>query len=41
MLDVGWTTRVRTVGPSAVAAKRLARTDSSVLALIGCEALVL
>ena len=38
VLDVGWITRVRTAGLSVVAAKRLARPDSSVIAFIGCGA---
>ena len=36
VFDVGWITRVRTAGLSVVAAKRLARPDSSVIAFIGC-----
>ena len=38
VLDVGWVTRIRTAALSAVAAKRLARADSSVIAFIGCGA---
>ena len=38
VLDVGWITRVRTAGLSVVAAKRLARPDSSIIAFIGCGA---
>ena len=36
LLDGPWVTAVRTAGLSAVAAKRLARPDSSTLGLIGC-----
>ena len=36
VLDGNWITGVRTAGLSAVAAMRLARTESKVLALIGC-----
>ncbi len=36
ILDGNWITAIRTAGLSAVAAKRLARTDSSVAAFIGC-----
>ena len=36
VLDVNWVTGIRTAGLSAVAAKRLARADSSVIAFIGC-----
>ncbi|SEQ84140.1 ornithine cyclodeaminase/alanine dehydrogenase [Nitrosomonas sp. Nm51] len=36
MLDGGWVTAARTAGLSAVAAKRLAKIDSSVAAFIGC-----
>ena len=36
LLDGGWVTAVRTAGLSAVAAKRLAREDSTVAAFIGC-----
>lgn len=36
VVDGGWVTAVRTAGLSAVAARRLARADSSVLAFIGC-----
>ena len=36
VLDGNWITAVRTAGVSAVAAKRLARPDSSVAAFIGC-----
>lgn len=38
VLDVGWVTRIRTAGLSAVAAKRLARSESAVIAFIGCGA---
>ena len=38
VLDVGWITRIRTAGLSVVAAKRLARPDSSIIAFIGCGA---
>ena len=38
VLDVGWITRVRTAGLSTVAAKRLARPDSSIIAFVGCGA---
>ncbi len=36
IIDGNWITAVRTAGLSAVAAKRLARSDSSVIAFIGC-----
>ncbi len=36
IVDGNWVTAVRTAGLSAVAARRLARPDSSVLAFIGC-----
>lgn len=36
VIDGNWVTAVRTAGLSAVAAKRLARPDSSVAAFIGC-----
>ena len=36
VIDGNWITAVRTAGLSAVAAKRLARDDSSVIAFIGC-----
>ncbi|SEM79051.1 ornithine cyclodeaminase family protein [Nitrosomonas marina] len=36
VLNGGWVTAVRTAGLSAVAAKRLARVDSSVAAFVGC-----
>ena len=36
ILDGNWVTAVRTAGLSAVAAKRLARSDASVAAFIGC-----
>ncbi|GJL75711.1 ornithine cyclodeaminase family protein [Nitrosomonas sp.] len=36
ILDGGWVTAVRTAGLSAVAAKRLAKINSSVAAFIGC-----
>lgn len=36
VVDGNWVTAVRTAGLSAVAAKRLARPDSSVAAFIGC-----
>src|SRR6185436_12873794 len=36
MLDGNWITAVRTAGLSVVAAKRLARPDSSVAAFVGC-----
>jgi ornithine cyclodeaminase/alanine dehydrogenase len=36
LMDGGWVTAVRTAGLSAVAAKRLARKDSTVAAFIGC-----
>ena len=36
VLDGNWITAVRTAGLSAVAAKRLARANSSVVAFIGC-----
>ncbi|MBC8337207.1 MAG: ornithine cyclodeaminase family protein [Rhodospirillales bacterium] len=36
VLDGNWVTAVRTAGLSAVAAKRMARPDSSVAAFIGC-----
>ena len=38
VLDVGWITRARTAGLSVVAARRLARADSSIVAFIGCGA---
>lgn len=36
LMDGGWVTAVRTAGLSAVAAKRLAREDSTIAAFIGC-----
>ena len=36
ILDGNWVTAVRTAGLSAVAAKRLARSDASIAAFIGC-----
>jgi ornithine cyclodeaminase/alanine dehydrogenase len=36
ILDGNWVTAVRTAGLSAVAAKRLARPDASIVAFIGC-----
>ena len=36
VVDGNWVTAVRTAGASAVAARRLARADSSVVAFIGC-----
>ncbi|MFO0996228.1 MAG: ornithine cyclodeaminase family protein [Alphaproteobacteria bacterium] len=36
VMDGNWVTAVRTAGLSATAARRLARADSSILALIGC-----
>lgn len=36
VIDGNWVTAVRTAGLSAVAAKRLARPESSVLAFVGC-----
>lgn len=36
VIDGNWVTAIRTAGLSAVAAKRLARSDSSVAAFIGC-----
>lgn len=36
LIDGNWVTAVRTAGLSAVAAKRLARADSSVIAFVGC-----
>ena len=36
IVDGNWVTAVRTAGLSAVAARRLARPDSSVLAFVGC-----
>lgn len=36
IIDGNWITAVRTAGLSAVAAKRLARSDSSIIAFIGC-----
>jgi ornithine cyclodeaminase/alanine dehydrogenase-like protein (mu-crystallin family) len=36
VIDGNWVTTVRTAGLSAVAAKRLARPDSSVAAFVGC-----
>lgn len=36
LLDGNWVTAVRTAGLSAVAAKRLARSDASIAAFIGC-----
>lgn len=36
VMDANWVTAVRTAGASAVAAKRLARPGSSVMAFIGC-----
>ncbi|MDP1557813.1 MAG: ornithine cyclodeaminase family protein [Nitrosomonas sp.] len=36
LLDGNWITAVRTAGLSAVAARRLARADSSIAAFIGC-----
>jgi ornithine cyclodeaminase/alanine dehydrogenase len=36
VIDGNWITAIRTAGLSAVAAKRLARDDSSVIAFIGC-----
>lgn len=36
VIDGNWVTAVRTAGLSAVAAKRLARSDASVAAFIGC-----
>lgn len=36
IIDGNWITAVRTAGLSAAAAKRLARSDSSVIAFIGC-----
>ena len=36
VLDGNWVTAVRTAGLSAVAARRLARADSSIAAFIGC-----
>ncbi len=36
VLDGNWVTAIRTAGLSAVAARRLARADARVLALIGC-----
>lgn len=36
VLDGNWVTAVRTAGLSAVAAKRLARSDASIVAFIGC-----
>jgi ornithine cyclodeaminase/alanine dehydrogenase-like protein (mu-crystallin family) len=36
VMDGNWVTAVRTAGMSAVAARRLARPDSSVVAFIGC-----
>ena len=36
VIDGNWVTAVRTAGLSAVAAKRLARADSSVIAFVGC-----
>ena len=38
VIDGNWVTAVRTAGLSAVAAKRLARADSSVIAFVGCGA---
>jgi len=38
VIDGNWVTSVRTAGLSAVAAKRLARADSSVIAFVGCGA---
>src|SRR5262249_9813587 len=35
ILDANWITEVRTAGLSAIAARRMARTDSSVAAFIG------
>ena len=36
VVDGNWVTAIRTAGLSAVAARRMARADASVLALIGC-----
>jgi len=36
ILDGNWITAVRTAGLSAVAAKHMARSDSSTVAFIGC-----
>ena len=36
VIDGNWVTAIRTAGLSAVAAKRLAKPDASILALIGC-----
>src|SRR5262245_65826622 len=36
VMDGNWITAVRTAGVSAVAAKRLARPDSSIAAFVGC-----
>ena len=36
VMDGNWVTGIRTAGLSAVAAKRLAKADASVIALIGC-----
>lgn len=36
ILDCNWVTAIRTAGLSAVAAKQMARKDSSVVAFIGC-----
>lgn len=36
IVDGNWVTAIRTAGLSAVAAKRMARSDSSVVAFIGC-----
>ena len=36
VVDGNWVTAVRTAGASAIAARRLARSDSSVLAFVGC-----
>ena len=38
VMDVNWVTGIRTAGLSAVAAKHLARSDSSVIAFVGCGA---
>lgn len=38
VMDGNWITEVRTAGLSAVAAKRMANPDSSVLAFVGCGA---
>jgi len=36
VMDGNWVTALRTAGASALVAKRLANTDSSILALVGC-----